>query len=575
MTAAPVPASPRAAFVSAALPWVLLALAWIAIYLPALGAIEFKGEEARRAMPGLEMLENDDWIVPRIAGQPYYRKPPLVNWLAAGGAHITGRPDEWGVRLPSALAVLALVLAAFGWARGPLGSGGAFCAALFLLTNIGLMERGRQIEIEAAYVALSGLALLWWLCGWWADGPSRGAWARWIGAGLFLGIGMLMKGPVHLLFFYAVVGAVLLFAGELREFGRVAHFAGLILMLGIFAAWAVPMLQRAAGEGVAGVWTEQFTQRLTGEGMGFRFGVWLRNLTFQGWINFLPWVVLLPLAWRPAGARDLDPRRHALWRGLRWGSAISYFAIMLTPGASPRYVLPLVVPAALLLGLFVRDGWERVPAMAQSAWRGTVRGLEIVAVLGGIGALGFFIFRTSTLKLSPNLRDGTWVGSLLLGVCALLLFEIFRRGLRAGGPSDWALRSAGAMGWIALTYAAVVPPQLAAHERHRPLAARLELALPRTEKMYAFDPDSQPVFFYLRRKPIFVARAADLPASARYVFIPEEFVPRLGEGGTWQVKREVLRYADRGARALLLIEIERTIAATPAPTPPAADRAGK
>ena len=308
---------------------------WLTIYLPGLGGIELKGEEGRRAMPGIEMLDSGDWLVPRVGGRPFYRKPPLVNWLAGAAVKSTGRRDEWSIRLPSVLGMLALALATAAWSRPALGRAGAFCAAIFVLTNIGAMEKGRLIEIEALYIVFTGLALLWWLRGWSRDGPDQRLWSRWLGVGIWLGLGFLLKGPVNVFLFYMVVIAVLGCAGELRELRRPAHWAGLALAGLIFALWAVPMMRRAAGDGVAQTWAAQFTERLSGGGGDFHLARYLRNLVFQGWVNFLPWVVLLPFAWRQSATAGLAPRDFALWRGLRIALPAGYLLIMLVPGSTP------------------------------------------------------------------------------------------------------------------------------------------------------------------------------------------------------------------------------------------------
>ena len=77
------------------------------IYLPALGSIAIKGEEGRRILPAVRMLETGNYIVPQVGSNPYYRKPPLVNWLVAASFKLFGVRNEWTARLPSALSVLA------------------------------------------------------------------------------------------------------------------------------------------------------------------------------------------------------------------------------------------------------------------------------------------------------------------------------------------------------------------------------------------------------------------------------------------------------------------------------------
>src|SRR3954462_13625080 len=88
----------------------LVIACWVAIYLPGLGSLELKGEEGRRILPAITMLETGNYLVPYVGGEPYLRKPPLVNWVIAGMFKLTGVRSEWTARLPSVLCVLALAM---------------------------------------------------------------------------------------------------------------------------------------------------------------------------------------------------------------------------------------------------------------------------------------------------------------------------------------------------------------------------------------------------------------------------------------------------------------------------------
>ena len=63
---------------------------WAAIYLPGLGTLEIKGEEGRRILPAVTMLQTGNYLVPHVGSEPYFRKPPLVNWLVAASFKIFG-----------------------------------------------------------------------------------------------------------------------------------------------------------------------------------------------------------------------------------------------------------------------------------------------------------------------------------------------------------------------------------------------------------------------------------------------------------------------------------------------------
>src|SRR5437867_13251433 len=114
---------------------VIVLLVWSVVYLPALGSLAVKGEEGRRILPAIEMLKTGDYVVPQVGSNPYFRKPPLVNWLVAMSFRFFGARNEWTARLPSALAVLAVALAFFTVARLSLCARGSMTAAVRRLTD--------------------------------------------------------------------------------------------------------------------------------------------------------------------------------------------------------------------------------------------------------------------------------------------------------------------------------------------------------------------------------------------------------------------------------------------------------
>src|SRR5213595_248896 len=137
-------------------PVLVILLVWAVIYLPALGSLAIKGEEGRRILPAIGMLKSGNYIVPEVGGNPYFRKPPLVNWLVAASFRIFGVRNEWTARLPLAVAVLAVAIAFVSVARASLGPKGSIIGALIWMTNIGMIEKGRLIEIEGLYISLCG-----------------------------------------------------------------------------------------------------------------------------------------------------------------------------------------------------------------------------------------------------------------------------------------------------------------------------------------------------------------------------------------------------------------------------------
>jgi 4-amino-4-deoxy-L-arabinose transferase-like glycosyltransferase len=434
----------------------LVLVVWAVIYLPRLGSLEIKSEEGRRILPAVTMLETGNYIVPQVGSEPYFRKPPLVNWLVAGSFKLFGARNEWSARLPSVLCLLVVALSFVGIARRSLGPNGAIAAALMWLTNFGLLEKGRMIEIEALYVSLTALAFICWLS-WWKERR----WLAWTLSGIFLGLGLLAKGPLNLFFFYAVVVAVLWQAGELKRLWSVPHFVSLLLMTGVFAAWAIPCLEMARTAHVASVWSQQFTGRVAGD--DFKFGSWLLNIP-RGIAYLLPWAILLPFA--RLGLIETEEDRK-ICRALSLGVAVPFVVVSLLPGALPRYAMPLLAPAIWLLAIFIREH--------------------------------------ALLWPKPLRKVITWT---VVAVCAAMLI-----------------------------YSLAIIPLLQRREKVRPIAARIEAAIPPNESLYAVDPDYQPFLFYLRRPVVYVSRVSDLPETARFILVQPENEKAAEQSSRWLPRR--------------------------------------
>lgn len=511
------------------LAWLTLILFWAAIYLPGLAGQELKGEEARRILPAVEMIRTGDWLVPRINGEPYLRKPPLINWLIAGSMRLTRSHGEWAARLPSVLSMLAMGAAVFATARRWMPLSGAWLAAIISISGIGLWEKGRLAEIEAVYVAFTGIALAFWLE---ARANRRTGLRLWLAPMLFLGLGLLTKGPFHLFFFYAVAIPALIASGEGRELIRWPHFVSLGLAGAIFAAWAVPYFQATAALASQAVWTEQVQQRFGGGDASF--GNLAANF-LRAAANGLPWAVFIPLWWNRRGLAALDERQAALLRAARWPVAIGFTALTVIPGMLPRYTLPLWPAAAFLFALTL----PALGPVSQKAWAWVNRALLGIAVIGALAVP--WIVRV------PQ-RD--WAGLipvLLLGIAGAVAWRspdhesVLRRAMGS------AVIMAGAIG----VYAAFILPKQGISNGLRQAGARIDAAAPGAAPLCVVNPGYQPILFYVTRPCAFVPSAREIPPGTGYVLMDksDRKKAKKGLGGGM----EIGTYGPKDKRQLVLV----------------------
>ncbi len=516
-------------------------LLWAGVYLPGLGKLELQGEEGRRVLPGIEMLKNGNWVVPHIAGEPYLRKPPLMNWVTAVSQDLGGR-NERMARLPSALGVL-LFAACLVWLCSKwLGPLGGLLAGVFAISNISMMEKGRLAEIEALYMVFTGLAVLWWLTAW-----VRGAslWIVWPLAGLFLGLGMLTKGPLHLVFFYSIVVGVL-WAGAKRGTpnsgwrGMVhpAHALALVLMLGVFALWAVPYLRMTAALDSDGVWLRQFTGRIGGE---MDWSGWLRNFP-RGVLNFFPWLVLLPLVWHRGAGAEMPPRMAAVFHGMRSGMVFAFFAVLIVPGSSSRFTMPLIVAPAILLAMVLTHSPGVVPSWLRQEWRRAAIIVLVLCLVGsaavpfvaGISAvsvtIGIALVAAVSVVLARRNTFTGWIGVVMLSICGMVFAT-----------------------WIHVN---AIMPRMQRHDELRTVGAMLNAALPHGEMLTVFRPGFEPFLYYVREPLVYAQSRDDITPTTRLVLVDEEKLERVVtrsrpvKGGPW------IRIPARDDTRMIVIELE-------------------
>jgi hypothetical protein len=195
---------------------------------------------------------------------------------------------------------------------------------------------------------------------------------------------MLAKGPLpHLLFFYWPVVALLWNDRKLALLATRDHFIALVVMFGMFAAWALPAFLLSDSARVASIWSRQYTGRVSGS--GFQFSSWIMNIP-RGLVYFLPWLPLALLRFcEPAELR----RRHF---ALLFGVLVPFVLVNVIPGALPRYAMPGLGPAAWWFGeLLTQENLHWPRWLSGKAFPPRLRN-KIVAIVIGIACVALLAY---------------------------------------------------------------------------------------------------------------------------------------------------------------------------------------
>jgi 4-amino-4-deoxy-L-arabinose transferase-like glycosyltransferase len=445
-------------------PLLLLALVAGALLFPRLAYPLVEPDEARYAELGREMLASGDWLVPRLNGEPYNDKPPLLYWLVAACLGLCG-PHAWAARLVPATAAFLTVLATFAFGRRFAGSRAAFLGALALTLMAGFLHCGRFLVIDGLLTLLVSLSLL---TGHEAvrGGRLRAGW--WVASAVCCGLGMLAKGPVAL----ALVGPPLAAHAWLCRHEtarlRLRHWLAYGTVAGCVAApWyvAVTLYDPAF---IPDFFIEHHFSRF------FRNDYhpqpfWFYVPVLLG--GCLPWSLLLwPLGRflcsRAPEVRAL--RRPGMGFCLLWaGWGLLFFS--LSHGKLPTYLLPAIPAVALLLGCYLDAALFRgAPEWLTRTARGWAP-CAVAAVLG-CGWLGGSLWAWRSGLLGIGEAVGVGLGLALCAGCVAVL-AVWRRRLSAGAA--WALCAALSFVGLAASAQGLVPAWAA---RRSPVARWDELA---------------------------------------------------------------------------------------------------
>jgi 4-amino-4-deoxy-L-arabinose transferase-like glycosyltransferase len=426
-------------------------------------------DEAFYAEAGREMAATGDWITPHYNFEPRLQKPVLFYWLVAATYRVAG-VSETAARLWAALAGVGLAFVAYVVARRWSGPGPGLLAGAIVATAFGVVPAARQalpdvplalflsVAIWAAIEAVSTAPVV--------SADATGRFARWTPRGwlclsaVAMALGMLTKGPIAVALPVAVVLPLMLWewfakpregtpwAWRLRP-TDLALAAGLFLL--IAAPWYLAetraqgvgyLRQFFIGENLDRFATEQFND--SSRGVGFYVPIVIGGL--------LPWSAFGLLWARPLV--DVATRRRRLTpldaRLLCWTFG-PLLLLSVSVGKQPRYILPCLVPLAILLARSI----ARRAAGAGGKGRDVLFTISTLGAGAMIALAGALVIRARPL-LSASNPDWSPTGGVVMIAVGVVTLGAALFAARRHVPAVLAVAAAVA---LAAFQAAVLSPK--------------------------------------------------------------------------------------------------------------------
>ena len=426
------------------LAWLLLGVA-VFILLP----LGFHGlwtpDETRYAQVSQEMLMSGNWVAPHFMGVRYFEKPAAGYWLIALGQAVFGE-NLFGVRIASVLStglsvVLAYLLARRVW-NDPRKS--FACALLYLSFGLVAGQAG-YANLDPQFTLWVNLSLvaLWFALDCRTQRERLGAW---VVLGVACAMGFMTKGFLAWLLPVLIAVPYLVWqrrVGELMRYGPLAVLVAVLVCL----PWALAIHLREPDYWHFFFWHEHI-RRFAADNAQHARPVWFFLPIMV--VACLPWAALLPGTLLKTWQEKRQPAIAflALWLLLPLG----FFS--LSNGKLPTYIMPCLLPLALLMGHtlsdLLRNGHPRALRL---------NGL-LNLVIGMAAMLGLLYLQIARPLYGNSLAE---MFSLSLAFIVLLVW-ILTNLLQAVRPLTlWALPAVG-IGVLVILLPASMPAQIADNE---------------------------------------------------------------------------------------------------------------
>ena len=427
-------------------PLPLLLLAVVAFYLLPLGLHGlWIPDETRYAQISQEMLLSGNWVTPHFMGVRYFEKPAAGYWLIALGQAVFGQ-NLFGVRIASALTTALSVLLAYLIARRMWHDPRKSFASALLYLSFGLVagQAGySNLDPQFTFWVNLSLVALWFALD---NTTTRGRLAAWTMLGGACAMGFMTKGFLAWALPVLIAVPYMLWQRRLGELVRYGSLAVLVAVL-VCLPWVLAIHIQEPDFWRFFFWNEHIRRFSADNAQHVR--PWWFFLPIIA-VACLPWAGLLPSTLRKTWQEKRQPAITflALWLLLPLG----FFS--LSNGKLPTYIMPCLLPLALLMG----------HALTELLQQGKSRAISINGLLNfAIGMAAMVALIYLQISRPPYGNSHAEMFSLSL-IFIVLLGWILTNLLQAFRPQTlWAMPVLG-IGLLVILLPASMPAQVTDNE---------------------------------------------------------------------------------------------------------------
>jgi 4-amino-4-deoxy-L-arabinose transferase-like glycosyltransferase len=314
-------------------------------------------DEPRYAQVAREMLNRHDWITPTLGGKPWLEKPALYYWQAIIAYRVFGVSD-WAARIPSAADATLMVVAAYLFLRR-FRPGFHLNGALITASAAGVIGFARAASTDMPLASMITIAMLAWYA--WYESRARSYLAV---SFLYLGLGVLAKGPVAMLLALLIIAIFTAATHDFETLKQTFWIPGIAIFLAVSLPWYIAVQLK----------NPEFFRVFILQHNLARFGTNLYHHPEPFWY-YLPVVMLALLPWTVfvlvAVSKSISVLRTQKKekKELRSGEELNVFLIIwlivpvlffsISQSKLPGYIVPALPAGSLLVAEYIRRHFAR------------------------------------------------------------------------------------------------------------------------------------------------------------------------------------------------------------------------
>ncbi|WP_457568014.1 ArnT family glycosyltransferase [Desulfurobacterium sp.] len=305
-------------------------------------------EEPRRGIVTLEMLFRHNFIQPTILMIPYFKKPPLHNWIITAFAGFNPRwVNEFTLRFPSLVATALTAFLLYLFVKEYLGEKLAVLSSVIFATSwtvlIGYSTKCEP-DMLLTFFTFASISL------WYRFFKKNKKFIAWTAGYFFASLALLTKGLPGIVFFTIAFTTVLTVEKKLKEVFSYQHICGMAIGLSPFLLWIMAVSPEKA---TLTLWHEAIRRTAVENPL---------SKTVKGIVLFIPRLILALFPWSLIAmyqaAKDkqfLNWKENPFIRDISIITLANLAVYLVSPGTRMRYVIPMMPFISIIMALILEN----------------------------------------------------------------------------------------------------------------------------------------------------------------------------------------------------------------------------